>query len=284
MPLSMDPIFAFSNHQEIFCKRFFRCGSSSPPPCGAASLHGRLLVGYRARTHGDEGSADAGFGTVQRICGAGAGRPKDAQGGGKPRTLAEKICRHMQGIAYAGFLRELARSASGAEWTQLRRPENRPWQRRASPSTPWRQCPCPCGSWTCPLPECGSRWREGPAGFIELHWLGLTGDTRKAGARAGRVMPERSVSPCALKPRSALHDPPKRADACPCAPSTAGPGCRTPKPPAGRGNVSFGLWGRVPTRKFRFLFSGPHINFSKIVTVFHRAAAAPRPIFGRTTC
>lgn len=23
--------------------------------------------------------------------------------------------------------------------------------------------------------ECGSRWREGPAGFIEMHWLGLTG-------------------------------------------------------------------------------------------------------------
>lgn len=81
-----------------------------------------------------------------------------------------------QAIAYAVFIRELARAPSGAEWMQVWRPENKPWQGESFTINAVAAMPLPEDepdlSFTgMRLPVEGG----GPTDFIELHWLGLTG-------------------------------------------------------------------------------------------------------------
>ena len=91
-----------------------------------------------------------------------------------------------QAIAYAVFIRELARSASGAEWMRLWRPGNKPWQGEsitinAVAATPMPKDEPDLSFAGMRLPVEGG----GPTDFIELHWLGLTGADPESW-RAGR--------------------------------------------------------------------------------------------------
>ena len=91
-----------------------------------------------------------------------------------------------QAIAYAVFIRELARSASGAEWMRLWRPHNKPWQGESFIINAVAAMPMPL-----PKPDlsfAGMRLPVeggGPTDFIELHWLGLT-EADPENRRAGR--------------------------------------------------------------------------------------------------
>lgn len=92
----------------------------------------------------------------------------------KDRKQFQNVLR--QAIAYAVFIRELARSPSGLDWMQLWRPRNKPWQGESFTINAVAAMPMPKRKQD--LSFAGMRLPVeggGPTDFIELHWLGLTG-------------------------------------------------------------------------------------------------------------
>lgn len=80
-----------------------------------------------------------------------------------------------QAIAYAVFIRELARSPSGPAWMQFWRPHNKPWEGESLTINAVAAMPMPAEGG---LSFAGIRLPVeggGPTDFIELHWIGLTG-------------------------------------------------------------------------------------------------------------
>lgn len=81
-----------------------------------------------------------------------------------------------QAIAYAVFIRELARSPSGPDWMKFWRPRNKPWQGESFTINAVAAMPMPEDEPD--LSFAGMRLPVeggGPTDFIEVHWLGLTG-------------------------------------------------------------------------------------------------------------
>lgn len=102
----------------------------------------------------------------------------------KDRKQFQNVLR--QAIAYAVFIRELARSPSGPDWMKFWRPRNKPWQGESFTINAVAAMPMPKRKQDMSfagmrLPVEGG----GPTDFIELHWLGLTGADPKSW-RAGR--------------------------------------------------------------------------------------------------
>lgn len=92
----------------------------------------------------------------------------------KDRKQFQNVLR--QAIAYAVFIRELARSPSGSDWMKFWRPRNRPWQGESFTINAVAAMPMPKRKQD--LSFAGMRLPVeggGPTDFIELHWLGLTG-------------------------------------------------------------------------------------------------------------
>lgn len=92
----------------------------------------------------------------------------------KDRKQFQNVLR--QAIAYAVFIRELARSPSGPDWMKFWRPRNKPWQGESFTINAVAAMPMPKRKQD--LSFAGMRLPVeggGPTDFIELHWLGLTG-------------------------------------------------------------------------------------------------------------